>query len=137
MDALKNVHKEKAIKDTLVKKLTEELHMGLEDRLLGQSNVIDHGARFTTFAMTINAARENLLLEEGLAEQLENDLIRKRQEVITIREKVKNAHLSVKKVQHLSDTVEAGFRKLENRKEESFIEEINTSLTLTNAETLK
>lgn len=127
MSELQSVYHEKKMKDTLVAKLTEDLYEGLEDRILGESTITDYGARFATIAMTINAARENLLLEQGLVAELENDLTRVRQNVFTKREGVKDAYLHVRKVQHLSEMVDSTFQRSEQRKEEITAEDIVNS----------
>jgi hypothetical protein len=131
MSELQSIHREKEKKDALVSQLTEELYEGLEDRVLTESSIVDYGARFATIAMTINAARENLHLEEHLAAELDNSLTRVRQDVRAERESVKVAYLNVKKVQHLSQKLDSEFQKSERAKEEMALEDIGNSRHMT------
>ena len=88
---------------------------------------MDPGARFTTFAMSVNAARENLILEEALASGLQDDLKLMRGEVVILRENLKIAYQKLQKAQHISDDLLQDDRKRENRTDEANIEEMTNS----------
>lgn len=124
---LRKLYSEAKKKDQLVAKLQQELDTGLEDRLLKDSAVTDPGARFTTFAMTINAARENLLLEEGLAGKLQEDLTTVQEGVALMREDLKDTIMQVKKAEHVSQILEDRHRQDNDRAEEATLEEIANS----------
>lgn len=126
---LRSVDAKAREKIALVNTLKEELSTGLEERLLKKTSVIDPGARFTTFAMTVNAARENLLLEEGLASNLQEELKTMHESVAAMREDLKVANMQLQKTEHISDMFASEVRSRTDRQEESNIEEIVNSTT--------
>lgn len=127
MQDLKNLNAQAVAKNELVNKLTEDLYTGLEDRLLTNHKVKDPGARFTTFAMSVNAARENLLLEEGLAKNLQDDLKTMRGGIVILRDYLKTAYQELEKAQHISGELNTQRRRHLDRIEEETIEEISNS----------
>jgi len=111
-------------KNALVQTLKEELSTGLEERLLRATSVIDPGARFTTFAMSVNAARENLLLEEGLASNLQEELKTVHESVAAMRQDLKVAYIQLQKSEHISQKLTDAAHAQVSRQEEASIEEI-------------
>lgn len=128
MQKLRNLNAQSAAKEELVHRLTEHLYTGLEDRLLTNEKVKDPGARFMTFAMSVNAARENLLLEEGLAKNLQDDLKTMRGGIVILRDYLKTAYQKLEKAQHISSALNTQQRKYLSRIEEETIDEISNVL---------
>ena len=124
---LKKLHIEAEEKDNLIEDLTVDLYTGLEDRLLNDHTVMDPGARFTTFAMSVNAARENLILEEALAASLKVDLKSMRGSVVVAREHLKIAYQKLEKAQHIARDLEKVRLRRNNRIDEANIEEMVNS----------
>ncbi len=126
IDELSDLRRKTLVKETVVEELEKDLYGSLETRLHEKSIITDPGARFKTFVMSTNAARENLLVQEGLAENLREDLKAKREVVSDRYDDLVAARTHVEKLKNFSNIIENEERVSRMQQDEAEIDENST-----------
>lgn len=127
MDKVRSINKQLRAKRNETRKKSDNFYAGLEERFVKTAEDYGTAAAFSTFAATVNAARQDLVLSEQAVRELQGELDKMRERIITLKQDARTALIELKKVEQILSEATKQKNSAGERKAASEMEEIATS----------
>ena len=126
MEKVRSINRELRAKKTETRNKSNNFYSGLEDRFHKTSENYGTAAAFTTFAMSVSAAREDLILSEQAVRDLQSELDKMRGRISTLKKDARDALIQLKIVEKILSEAKKEKSSFAERKESAEMDEIAT-----------